>query len=132
MIEAAASPASCELHKRHAPENRTLEVHHVVPVAWQLFWQPPQPWPFPGNDTEGRGKLWDDRTIVVCPTGHRNVHFYIVQFMHAVVDESAQRAFETVKATPSLTTGWATQALRRFKEVGGELPALAAHEWGES
>jgi hypothetical protein len=122
----------CILHTAHRPANLTIELHHVIPVAWQLFWQPVTP-PFPGPDTEGRGMLWDNRVVACCPTGHRNAHYYIVKIMHAVTSDDVTAAIEAARLRPSLTTGWAGQALRRFKEVGGSVKALHdAHMWGQA
>jgi hypothetical protein len=109
----------------------TLEVHHIVPVAWQLSWQPAIA-PYPGRDPEGRGELWDARTIACCPTGHRNVHHWIVALMHALTGEEPVQAAHAVEAEHGGTQfSWAVQALSRFKGVGGSLQALiAAGEWG--
>jgi hypothetical protein len=136
------SALACKLHKTHSPANLTVEVHHILPVAWQLLWQPLQPWPFPGSDTEGRGNLWDNRTVEACPTGHRNTHAWIVRLMHAVKDENISDAVRTIRdritrahaeATLGEQYAYAEQALVRFKEVGGSLAELvAAREWGES
>jgi hypothetical protein len=119
----------CELHKSHSPANLTVELHHVVPVAWQLMWQPAVA-PFPGRDPDGRGMLWDARTVACCPTGHRNVHHWIVALMHAVTGEDPLQAEHVVRGRRD-QYDWACQALLRFKEAGGSLQALvAAHEWG--
>lgn len=77
--------------------------------------------------------LWDARVTECCPTGHRNVHFYIVTMMHHALTDDPQQAISLAHIPPSLTSGWAGQALRRFAEAGGSLTALvAAHEWGQS
>lgn len=146
----SAVAASCVLHKRHSPAHLTLEFHHVVPVAWQLLWQPPKPWPFPGNDPDGRGALWDSRGLDICPTGHRNVHAWIVRMMrevtltlgreHASFDPedallvvSAARKKYGKSATASNEFQTATLALIRWREGGGSLQELVRHdEWGES
>lgn len=122
----------CAIHRIHYPTPETVELHHIVPVAWQLFWQPAQPWPFPGVDPDGRGHLWDARTIELCPTGHRNVHFYIVKMMH---NAHSDDPLEAKKATPGRGTQYelAYDALCRFAGAGGSLTALAsASEWGQS
>jgi hypothetical protein len=128
----------CELHKRHEPSHDTTELHHLVPVAWQQLWQPPKPWPFPGTDPDGRGPLWDARTVKACPTGHRNIHAWIVRLMKVCRTEGAQ---ETVTAALNLYRPMpggvefdqATLALVHWKEGGGSLQQLvAAGEWGES
>lgn len=74
----------CSISVGHQPAHRTLEVHHVVPVAWQLRTPVATP-PAPGRDPAGRGQLWDARTVRVCPTHHRNVHYWLVQMMKAVL-----------------------------------------------
>lgn len=130
-------PLVCALHKRHWPSHLTTEFHHVVPVAWQLMWQPALPWPFPGRDPDGRGQLWDDRGLLICPTGHRNVHAWIVLLMHAARSEDPAQAIELVRSERAAARGiefeTATMALTRWKEGGGELQALVhAGEWGES
>lgn len=125
---------ACELHKAHSPANLTVEVHHVIPVAWQLFWQP-QVAPYPGKDPDGRGELWDARTVSCCPTGHRNVHTWIVALMHALTGEDPAQARVALKGASraGVQLDWAYQALVRFKAVEGSLQALiAAHEYGES
>jgi HNH endonuclease len=45
----------CELHEYHSPEVTSFDVHHVIPQAAG------------GPDTE-------ENKVVICPTGHRNVH----------------------------------------------------------
>lgn len=132
-------PSACVLHRGHAPAHLTTEFHLVVPVAWQLMWQPSKPWPNGGNDPDGRGALWDGRGVAVCPTGHRNVHAWIVRLMHAVRSEDPLEAIARVrkdygaKATGSMEFWTATLALTRWKEGGGSLVALVnAGEWGEA
>lgn len=110
----------CALTKSHTPKNLTIEWHHIVPVAWQLFWQPAVA-PFPGPDPDGRGMLWDTRGVWLCPTHHRNVHANIVALMHGL---------KALSATEKVT---AAQAPARFTAVGGVLSALvAAGEFGEA
>ncbi len=124
-IEIASLP--CQLHQQHVPVHNTIEFHHLIPVAWQLFWQPAKPWPAEGKDTEGRGLLWDDRGAALCPTGHRNVHFYIVKLMR---DLAAGTPDAGVPKTP--TTAMARLAIERFTVVGGNpLELTAAGEWGQ-
>ena len=48
----------CELHRVHTPKPLSSELHHIIPVAWQLLWKPATA-PFPGRDIDGRGMLWD-------------------------------------------------------------------------
>lgn len=130
------STVGCQIHKEHSPANLTAELHHAIPVAWQLHWQPTVA-PFPGRDPDGRGELWDARTVTICPTGHRNVHRWIVELMHACTGENPMQAAIAVKALYHRTArgpqfDWAVQALVRFKEAGGSLQVLiAAGEWGQ-
>jgi len=113
----------CSAHRWHYPRPLTSEAHHVIPVAWQLFWQPPKA-PFPGRDPNGRGLLWDARTVTLCPTGHRNVHALIVQMMRATKSDDPAVAYKAVN--PKGADGrTAYLALIRFAEVGGKLTALA-------
>ena len=123
---------TCSITTRHTPSPLTVEAHHLVPVAWQLFWKP-QTAPFPGVDADGRGTLWDDRTVPVCPTHHRNVHALIVQIMRAVKQD-------TIPTLPSKATRAhkaeyqiAQEGLQHLLDAGGSLVSLAAAgEWGEA
>jgi len=45
----------CVLHRYHSPVPASFDVHHVIPLSMD------------GPDTR-------DNLVVVCPTGHRNVH----------------------------------------------------------
>jgi len=133
MIEAASPLVACELKMRHQPKNLTVELHHVIPVGWQLTWAP-QIAPYPGQDQAGRGMLWDCRTIPVCPTHHRNTHFWIVKLMHALAGgEDPQAAFAAAEGPRGGGQAkWGLEALLRFKAVGGSLQQLvAAHEFGQ-
>src|SRR5262245_23541584 len=51
----APGPYRCEVHRYHAPAPLALVVHHVLPRAMG------------GPDTV-------DNEVVVCDTGHRNIH----------------------------------------------------------
>lgn len=128
--------AVCSLHKTHSPGNRTLELHHIVPVAWQLRTTVLQP-PAPGRDHDGRGLLWDARTAAICPTGHRNVHYWIVTLMHAIATqggEDVQAAWQTLGGHVHRLAEAQTAllALERFHPYGSLLSLTAANEWGES
>lgn len=128
------SSPGCELHKTHRPPNLTVEVHHIIPVAWQLFWQP-QVAPYPGKDPDGRGNLWDARTVTCCPTGHRNIHFWIVKLMHAVKPggTAIYAAYAVNGPKANVQYEWACEALQRYEEAGGSLQKLVeAGEWGEA
>lgn len=150
---AAASAAPCALHHHHSPEPTYTELHHVVPQAWQVAWQPPAPWsnagPSPDRRTPG-GKpviLWDARTTPICRTGHGNVHYWLVAIMRAFAAEGKDRpgtgigravhearmnarAKGHAPAIADLET--ATQAMTRWLDAGGQLELLvAAGLWGE-
>lgn len=56
------APGLCVLHKQHRPQPALLEKHHYIPVWMQM-----QVW----------GKIKLPETIIVCPTGHTNLHVYI-------------------------------------------------------
>lgn len=135
MTEIAAAP--CALHRVHTPKNLTVEWHHILPVAWQLATPVATP-PFPGMDTDGRGMLWDDRGVWICPTGHRSVHFLIVKMMRVIlvgaIDDTEAFAKLTAieRRMPEATI--ARNALIRYPaESGGSLHALAASgEFGEA
>ena len=74
----------CQMHKVHSPKNLTVEWRHILPVSWQLSTILTGAPPFPGRDPEGRGMLWDERGVWLCPTGHRNVHLLFVQMMSEI------------------------------------------------
>lgn len=138
-VAGGVPPANCVLHGRHWPPYLSAEAHHLVPVAWQQMWQPPKPWPREGADPNGRGLLWDARTVKLCPTGHRNVHVWITRLMHACTGEDVQATLKAVRsqfgvrATTTMEFQTAGFALLRWQEAGGSLQALvAAHEWGQS
>ena len=122
FVEGSPSDHPCELHKLHVPHTLTMEFHHLIPVAWQLFWQPTEE-PHPGDDPNGRGHLWDDRGAWLCPTGHRNVHHLIVAAMHDNAHALHGHGHEQ---------DMARLALERFADVGGDLEALVhAGKWGQ-
>lgn len=104
---------SCSLHRYHRPRALTAEDHHVIPRAWQSFWIP-------------AGKIahiWDPRTVTLCPTSHRNVHVWIVRFMHAGMPKHVVGREAKIAAL----------ALTRWEEAGGSLEALReAGLWGEA
>ena len=113
-----AGLTGCTLGKFHRPVPLTVELHHLIPVGWQKTWQPATA-PYPGTDPDGRGKLWDARTVALCPTHHRNVHWWIVRLMHGA------------KPSRSSECGVAQLALQHFTDAGGDLDALRkAGEWG--
>jgi hypothetical protein len=140
MLDPALSGIAglCMLLHRHTPKPLSIEWHHIIPVAWQLFpdFTPVVP-PFPGKDPSGRGMLWDARVAPLCPTSHRNVHTLIVESMREV----ARTNTNVVPPMKSIVDGShhtqefliATEALQRYLDVGGSLLALtAAGQWGMS
>jgi hypothetical protein len=109
MLLTTAAP--CQAHKFHRPKATYQEAHHVVPQAWQEFWRP---------DTPVKTHLWHPETVALCPTGHRNVHYFLVQMMHGL---PVPRNNE-VKI--------AQQAMTIWVDAGGSLDALRqAKLWGE-
>jgi hypothetical protein len=94
---------ACSLHRIHRPRNLTTEFHHIIPQAWQLTLDP---------------KLFDRRTIELCPTSHRNVHFWIVKLMmHAQVARTEDPVVAYKAARPAVASrefAIAYQALTRW------------------
>lgn len=141
MTLSVSRDVGCGIHRAHDPEPTYLEVHHVVPQAWQATWKPDGPGPDPGPSPDRPElDLWDSRTVVVCRTGHGNIHHWIVAMMHAAhdlgIDDVARLMHEVrsglVHHMPGVDDfSCAAQALIRWQEVGGELGTLiAAREWG--
>jgi hypothetical protein len=124
VTTAAASAHACELHVAHDPAPMTSEWHHVLPVAWQLYWKPRGPEPHPGEDPNGRGHLWDSRGVWLCPTGHKNVHWVLVRAMHANA---------VVPSGQGDTGQMAALGIHRFAEAGGDSRKLIEHGlWGQA
>jgi hypothetical protein len=140
--------APCSLHKAHDPTPVYCETHHVVPQAWQLHWQPREPWPNGGPSPDHAGvTLWDARTVVICRTGHGNVHYWLVEIMHALADlgitidrvrvEQAMHDVRAVRLQEGHAPGHAEfdcaeQAILRYGDAGGSIPDLIAnHLWGQ-
>lgn len=139
LVGSAAVVGPCLAHKLHAPTNLTSEFHHVIPVGWQLHTPNPSARPSPGEDTEGRGMLWDDRGVVLCPTGHRNVHHWIPLIMRALIANPAGGIPGAIaKAVPSkwkrtVEVEIAHQAFDRAASCSVDFAALAAvGQWGQS
>jgi hypothetical protein len=100
---------SCQLHKIHRPLSMTVEYHHIIPQAWQHF-------------ILGEPKLWDKRTIGLCPTSHRNVHYWIVRLMKG-----------PIPLRPTREVHVAQLALERFTLAGYDLQVLRDHKlWGQA
>lgn len=109
---------SCVAHKVHYPRSVAQELHHVVPQAWQVFWKP-STW-----TTKG---LWHPETVALCPTGHRNVHHYIVAKMKAIAGQ------EHIKVPHSKEAEIAQEALSIWIAAGGSLMDLVrAGQWGQA
>lgn len=127
------------------------ELHHVIPVEWQKFWQPPEPWPNEGVDPFNRVvRLWDARTVALCRTGHGNTHFWLARLMHAmpasVMDPNPPTG--TMALATAEKVVWAQarregrkvnakefeisrQGVLRLVAVGGDLGAyVKAGKWG--
>lgn len=78
----------------------TYEDHHIIPQAWQHSTAPISTFDPQLVERQPDGLvLWDKRTIRLCPTGHRNVHFYLVLFMHDIAADrpSDERTWFAVK-----------------------------------
>lgn len=133
MTETAATSEPCALHVTHSPLNKTIEFHHIIPVAWQLKTSVASP-PFPGVDPDGRGELWDARGVWCCPTGHRNVHHWIVAMMEWV---KAYSITDPANAIPGRSRStqeavWAIQALTRYEPYGALAVLARDGELGQS
>jgi hypothetical protein len=146
----ATSPAPCTQHN-HRPTPTYSELHHIIPQAWQVFWQPPKPWENQGPSPDRPGViLWDARTIVLCRTGHGNVHFWLVRAMRsylAVVQDQGSNPTRLIDEAWSLVKAGAKKdglkitkadmviarmAMERWEAAGGSLIDLC-HKglWGE-
>ena len=101
----------CELHRTHRPRNLTVEEHHVIPRAWQLLWLAP------GGDP--RQEIWHPETITLCPTGHRNVHFWLVKYMK----EGSGDAIPSINR-PTPEQMCAQDGMILFVQAGGSLAFL--------
>lgn len=141
----------CAVHRSHEPEATYCEIHHIIPQAWQVFWQPPKPWPNEGPSPDRPGvTLWDARTVAVCRTGHGNIHYWLVKVTHAIAsapgaDPEQPVTWKTAlnairrqelnagRHSPNrLDVEYSMQALVRFAAAGGKVADLIAHSlWGE-
>lgn len=146
----ALSAQPCDQHHRHDPAPTYTELHHVIPQAWQAFWQPPQPWPDAGPSPDRRDAktglpltLWDARTVAICRTGHGNVHHWLVELTHYAaanpgltlgqLEHDAKAAIRAAGEHPNhVDYAIAAQALERWTTAGGTIDQLvAARLWGE-
>jgi hypothetical protein len=159
------APPVCVAHRRHEVVTPYYnELHHVIPQAWQEFWWPtwndgePRilPNPLPGDPfaTAVRTplkRLFDPRTVALCPTGHRNVHWLLVKFMRywdaigvgpkeqseevileLAADQVAAIRHDGLKVNRGEAL-WARESMLRWHQVGGNLADLCkAHKWGEA
>lgn len=130
----------CGSHRYHWPKNQTAEDHHVIPQAWQQLWTPTGRYSFENAlpvDTVKR--LWDARTVPLCPTGHRNVHYWMVAMMKSIrariapefmgqytsqnyLDWAVKEALPKRRNTEMKV---ALLGLQRFADAGGSLKVLA-------
>lgn len=102
---------SCELHKIHIPKALTSELHHVIPQAWQ-------------NWKLGAERLFDKRTIELCPTGHRNVHYWLVRYM---------KGLDATPKKPNKEQAIALMAIQRWQDMGYSIEDLRAQKlWGQA
>jgi hypothetical protein len=90
---------SCSARSVHVPTQPASDSHHVIPQAWQHFL---------------KGKLFDRRTVEVCPNCHRGVHERIVVLMHG-----GSKGRDKLWAIANL-------APERYQEAGGDLDTLRA------
>lgn len=129
---------ACTIHRRHSPVPMTSELHHCLPRAWQML-APDTPPISPGK-YQGQ-VLWDARGVVLCPTGHRSVHYWIVTLMHGCADARAQGSADDASALARAVKGLgrkvppevavAVLAPQRWIASGHALVTLIdAHEWG--
>lgn len=138
LLDRRATLSACQLHEYHSPIPTYNEVHHVIPRAWQQAWQPPEPL-FPGS-YDGQ-HLWDDRTVIICRTGHGNVHYWIVSMTEAwesgmtvdqVVAKVRSAELKQRKAGNRAEFATARLALDRFLEAGGSIDFLVQNRlWGQ-
>lgn len=108
-LQLPKAPQECEIHRFHRPRNHTVEEHHIIPQAWQHLWMPPAFDRAP----------WHPETITLCPTGHRNVHFWLVEYMKGTSGED----IPTINR-PTTEQMCAQDGLILFKQAGGSLAFL--------
>jgi hypothetical protein len=130
----------CEAHKFHTPTPTYLEIHHVIPQAWQRAWWPTSGsflppagtlWgSLPGDKREGVA-LWDPRTAALCRTGHGNVHWWLVKMMkwHEANKPAELQPLKTMLNSDKFVrkdAQIAYLAMERFVAAGGKLEDLIA------
>lgn len=113
----------CAAHAYHAPIPRYLEKHHVIPRAWQAYWTPPE------LTQSSHPTLWAPETVLLCRSGHGNVHWLLEAMMYHY-QGSIHDAFEA--ATADLTSVGrqehiiARSAMERYEAAGGDLSLLVS------
>lgn len=137
FTSAEAKQHPCSGHRLHTPHPLTAEWHHIVPVAWQLSTPITVTPPAPGPDPDGRGNLWDTRGAWWCPSGHRNVHYWIEDMMHSLADAGSEDPLVAWRLVPGTSKRLpeAKQALiglQRFVEFGSLLALTKKGEWGQA
>lgn len=58
MADQRTTALPCAVHRNHAPGPKQNHFHHILPLSWG------------GADTA-------ENRIVICPTGHANVHLLL-------------------------------------------------------
>lgn len=133
----------CTIHKNHQPRPwGSPDEHHLIPRAWQKAWAPTSA-PFP-KEVDGQA-LWDGRSVFVCPTGHRGIHYFLEQFTHTAkmmpgLTESGQNDKGMLaqiiplihpKGSPPRELQQAFQGMVNWISAGGTLYFLVQnHLWG--
>jgi hypothetical protein len=54
----------CEVHQYHSPEPKVPHRHHILPQSWG-------------------GETTTQNIVVVCPTGHYNIHHLLDEYVRA-------------------------------------------------
>jgi hypothetical protein len=107
----------CSLRKLHVPKAPAPDSHHIIPQAWQRFQVPESM------------KLWDPRTVEVCPNCHRRVHEALVKMMRAGTTDDPLicklAAFGSARLKREESVAYL--GLTRFVAAGGSLGELRAH-----
>lgn len=149
MAATQGTSEPCVAHKQHRPLATGQEEHHVIPQAFQGFWHPAgvsleingvptvgmTSLARPGEIVRLAVGLWDRRTVALCPTGHRNVHHWLVKAMHAWEadpEPTLDRAWDLVLRFArkdgirpnEAEVAIARLGMQRWLEAGGDLLAL--------
>jgi hypothetical protein len=124
----------CVLSHQHQPEPRYLEAHHLVPRAWQHFFTPSDVHlasdPFHPPNSSG---LWCTETVLLCRTGHGNVHYWIERMVKAYgaletgpdhTDRAMHAARQGQLHIGERETLIAREALVLFSDAGGNVEKL--------